>query len=591
MFNLKRLIHALAKSSRYIIILFFASVFLPIHWPVFLLLFMVLIIFFYEIPLGEYEPEFKRYTSPTYFEKAQADVEQLHEFVNEYQSDTRIYKFTAKNIRQIVGDIRKHASKAKVSLKALGVSEQELISIVREVHLFFAKKALEKAQAEMRSPDLNQYISNYTRDIRTLVEFGGLSFVEDLGITEIDLLDMERKGKEATVNEDLPYIREANHNISYLVDKIKKLAADIGVELAYFGTSQEELAECQYRGFCAEAAVFVEKIRVAKSFAETITPKIELQKLVVESGISMEDFGITQFEIGRIIESFPLSKPDSDPRTTRLHDGRDCLTSARTEVNEKSVAGSLNYLVNLIKYSRDKDKQPVTLLELGTSEEELRELFRKGYKVEAQKVLSQIRLKAEESKEDVEEKIQYLYFLLELAKSELVAIGSSFEEIQGLLNKNWLARAYYSLNSVRRGGDVIWSIDNFREYAQKAGKKIEDFGASEEELSGLCLGEARKLLSHARNDFVLFDVDYEIEKVNSAIQKANKKLSDIETNFIELALLRFLGKANARIKYRHPLNQLVRYGMSRIGGMQSFSISGSGEAIKTEEEIFHGLFE
>ena len=122
---------------------------------------------------------------------------------------------------------------------------------------------------------------------------------------------------------------------------------------------------------------------------------------------------------------------------------------------------------------------------------------------EAQEGLESTRERS--AKGDVSFDIECVRKYSEKAGKTLEEIGTNEEEIEELLKEGYVAEAQKWLEYARKNtanGDVSFDIERVREYSEKAGKTLEEIGASEEEIEKLLkegyIAEAQEWLEYAR---------------------------------------------------------------------------------------------
>jgi len=136
----------------------------------------------------------------------------------------------------------------------------------------------------------------------------------------------------------------------------------------------------------------------------------------------------------------------------------------------------------------------IRLETIGTSEEELETLLRKGYKAEAKNRLKLARIRC--SVEGVDSDVKLVQEYVEKAGIDLKTIGTSKKELKQLLRKGYRAEAEKWLKVARECRSkqkVDSAVKWVREYVEKAGITLEEIGTSDEEL--------KKLLEESEESF------------------------------------------------------------------------------------------
>ena len=169
------------------------------------------------------------------------------------------------------------------------------------------------------------------------------------------------------------------------------------------------------------------------------------------------------------------------------------------------------------------EAQKRKLSDLGTSEEELEELKKKSAKIEAKYWLKFAR---EGKNDDVLDYIQWAREYLVKAGIKPEEIGTSEKELIELEKKGYKYKAKYWLDRTRefsKKEDVEDKIRFLRDYLAKAELKLEDIGTSEEELESLKKEgygvEAEYCLKTAR---VKYAKKEELRKLESAVVQKYK---------------------------------------------------------------------
>jgi DNA repair ATPase RecN len=141
---------------------------------------------------------------------------------------------------------------------------------------------------------------------------------------------------------------------------------------------------------------------------------------------------------------------------------------------------------SLVAFIWARVKQGIKLEDIGTSEEELRQLLLKGYKAEAEKWLQVARKHCTIKNVDCEVEVVREY--VEKARIKLEDIGTSEEELEKLLRTGYQAEAEKWLRLARErctNQNVDSEVELVRKYVEKAGIKLENIETSKDELEKL----------------------------------------------------------------------------------------------------------
>jgi hypothetical protein len=155
------------------------------------------------------------------------------------------------------------------------------------------------------------------------------------------------------------------------------------------------------------------------------------------------------------------------------------LESARHGSKNRNIESSVKYLR---KYAK---KANASLLQLGTSTEELRELVIKGYISDAKSWLEGARQGSKNR--NIELSVRFLRKYAKKANTTLKQLGTSNEELKELIVSGYISEARDWLESARHAlktntSSCINYIKYIRKYVAKASVSHEQIGTSEKEL-------------------------------------------------------------------------------------------------------------
>jgi hypothetical protein len=238
---------------------------------------------------------------------------------------------------------------------------------------------------------------------------------------------------------------------------------------------------------------------------------------VQQGSVSVADIGTIDDEPQRTF--FPVTKADIVRWLSYLREGVQEYESFTRYVREEVRNAGL------------------TLADVGTSEEELKQLWVKGSKVAANAWLSRLRAGTDQ----YEPFIAYLRDEIRNGGLTLADIGTSETELNQLQRKGAAKAAQKWLSYLRQDTEYYKSFTAYvREEGQNAGLTLADIGTSEEELTQLqrkgAAKEAMKWLSYLRQgtEYVESFTRY----VREEVQNAGLTLADIGTSEEELASFR-----------------------------------------------------
>lgn len=248
--------------------------------------------------------------------------------------------------------IPKYVSKAGITLRSIGTSEQELKQLLREGYIAGAEHWLNVARKRERKNCVDLEVEA----IREYVSKAGIT-LESIGTSEQELEPFFRESCVVQAKKWLNVARErARKNcIDSEIELVREYAGKAGVTLESIGISEQELEQLPGEIHIARARHWLKKAR-KEARAHIVDTHIDaIRECVVCAEITMELIGTSEQELKRLLVKGYIAG------------ARRYLRDARKEAKKYNVAFAHD-ICYIRKYVK---KAGATLKSIGTSEEEL----------------------------------------------------------------------------------------------------------------------------------------------------------------------------------------------------------------------------
>lgn len=327
--------------------------------------------------------------------------------------------------------------------------------------------------------------------IRREVRKGNLSLV-DVGTSEEELAELLLNSHKAKAHWWVSCLREGRITLCPPVDHILEYVREKNFSLADIGMSEEELKDLWIKSHKAEAHKWLARLR------ESIEPDRQfidrVRSVVLKGNLSLADIGTSEKEL----EAFRVRS-----HKARAHKWLDRLRGNTKQARQwlllrlhKLVAfhGDPKSIGRPVRYIREEVREGnLSLTDVGTSVEELKDLRIKLYRATAHMCLD--RLRASDAPHD--RLIDYVRGVARAGDLSFADIGTSREELAGLRLKGYKAEAREWVDHLRRGSVISCpSVDHILEYVREKNLSLADIGTSEEELSELMVRGSKVAQDH-----------------------------------------------------------------------------------------------